>query len=140
LADAKIHISKDEVLLIIFSVFNWLFIAHVLKVYDDFRSRNFSYEIIPFIKAVILQSIGLIVILFILKYSVARIAIVYFSALFVTLGIAQKFLVRRILDYLRRRGRNRRNLLIIGAGEVGKQFYETVVDNPHFGYNIYSAF
>ncbi len=26
--------------------------------------------------------------------------------------------------------------MIIGAGNVGKNFYESIKDNPHFGFNI----
>jgi putative colanic acid biosynthesis UDP-glucose lipid carrier transferase len=116
---------------------NWVFAARSFKVYDDFRSRNFIYEVIPFAKAVLSEAIGLIVILFILKYNVSRIVIVYFVLLLGITGISQKFIVRKVLNYLRRKGRNQRNMLIIGAGDVGKQFYDTVMDNPHFGYNIH---
>jgi putative colanic acid biosysnthesis UDP-glucose lipid carrier transferase len=37
---------------------------------------------------------------------------------------------------LRKRGRNLRNLLIIGAGEVGTDFRDAIIKNSHFGYKI----
>jgi Undecaprenyl-phosphate glucose phosphotransferase len=37
---------------------------------------------------------------------------------------------------LRRKGKNIRNLLIIGAGEVGQSFKETIINNPDFGYHF----
>jgi putative colanic acid biosynthesis UDP-glucose lipid carrier transferase len=47
-----------------------------------------------------------------------------------------KFILRKFLIFIRRKGRNLRSLLIIGAGEVGKNFFDTISDNPHFGYRI----
>ena len=48
----------------------------------------------------------------------------------------EKFLFRNFLNLLRKKGRNLRNLLIVGAGEVGNSFYDLTLKNPHFGYTI----
>jgi len=130
------EIGKELPLIFFFAVVLWLFLARIFKVYDDFRSRNFSYEIIPFIKVVLIHSIGLIVVLFLFDHSVSRLIILYFVSTFLFLGFFQKLALRQLLNFLRKKGKNRRNLLIIGAGSVGRMFYETVSDNPHFGYNI----
>jgi putative colanic acid biosynthesis UDP-glucose lipid carrier transferase len=48
----------------------------------------------------------------------------------------EKFVLRRILNFIRRRGRNLRSLLIIGAGKIGRQFYSEIITNQHFGYKL----
>jgi putative colanic acid biosynthesis UDP-glucose lipid carrier transferase len=47
-----------------------------------------------------------------------------------------KFIVRKYFNYLRRKGRNLRTILIVGAGEVGQNFYNSIRTNPHFGYKL----
>ena len=48
----------------------------------------------------------------------------------------EKYFFRVVLRSLRKAGRNLRGLLIVGAGELGYDFYESVVENPQFGYRI----
>jgi len=50
--------------------------------------------------------------------------------------IFQRFSLRVIFGYFRKKGKNLRSLLIIGAGEVGKDFYDALVFNPQFGYRL----
>jgi Undecaprenyl-phosphate glucose phosphotransferase len=57
--------------------------------------------------------------------------------LFLTLSISLRTAIfKNVLISLRRKGKNIRNLLIIGAGEVGKNFKETITHNPDFGYHF----
>ena len=115
----------------------WFFSSKSLGLYDEFRSRNFSYEIIILLKNFVIQVISTVVILYILKDDdMPR----YFILVFAFTGIVwmgvEKFVLRNILNYMRSKGRNARSLLIVGAGSVGNKFYETVRKNPHFGYKI----
>jgi putative colanic acid biosynthesis UDP-glucose lipid carrier transferase len=41
-----------------------------------------------------------------------------------------------VLDYLRLKGRNIRRVLMIGTGNVGMKFYNSVIKNPNFGYKL----
>jgi exopolysaccharide biosynthesis polyprenyl glycosylphosphotransferase len=41
-----------------------------------------------------------------------------------------------MLKYLRRKGKNIRNLLIVGNGELAEKFKLTVLSNPDFGYDL----
>jgi FlaA1/EpsC-like NDP-sugar epimerase len=58
--------------------------------------------------------------------------------LFLTLSISLRTAIfKNVLTSLRRKGKNIRNLLIIGAGEeVGKNFKDTITRNPDFGYHF----
>ncbi len=115
----------------------WFFTTKASGLYDEYRSRNISFELITVIKNIIIQLVSAMIILFLLKeYNLSRSFIGEFSiSLLFLLGI-EKILFRYILNVVRKKGRNLRNLLIIGAGEVGKDFYELALKNPHFGYSI----
>ena len=98
----------------------WFFSSKNTKLYDDFRSRNFSHELIPLLRNIFIQIISAIIILFLLKeYRLSRQFIILFSlALLIFIGL-EKLILRRILNTLRTKGRNVRSLIIIGAGDVG---------------------
>jgi len=43
---------------------------------------------------------------------------------------------RKILKYLRRKGKNIRNLILVGDGELAQNFKTMILSNPDFGYNF----
>ncbi len=45
-------------------------------------------------------------------------------------------MLSKILDRLRQKGKNLWTMLIIGAGDIGKKFFDTIHENPNFGYRI----
>jgi len=115
----------------------WYFAAQNFGLYDEYRSRDLSFELICLIKTIFVLSIFAIVILFFIKETtLARTFIVSYSAgLLILIGL-EKFVLRKILYHLRLKGRNIRSILIVGAGEVGKNFVDAVKNNPHFGYKV----
>lgn len=115
----------------------WFFSSKSLGLYDEFRSRNFSYEIIILLKNFVIQVISTVIILYILKDTdMPRYFIIVFAFTGIVWMSIEKFVLRYVLNYVRTKGRNARTLLIVGAGAVGNKFYETVRRNPHFGYNV----
>ncbi|MCH8326261.1 MAG: undecaprenyl-phosphate glucose phosphotransferase [Bacteroidetes bacterium] len=115
----------------------WYLYSKSTNLYDDFRSRNFSHELIALIRNIFIQIICTIIILFLLKEErLSRYFVILFSTTSLILISTEKLILRRVLNYLRSKGRNIRSLIIIGAGEVGKNFYDSIFDNPHFGYRI----
>lgn len=116
---------------------SWFFSSRMTGLYNEFRSRNFSFELIIVIKNVLIQVISIVVIIFLMKEITLSRSFVLIYALCLFCGLTvERFIIRRGLNLLRRRGRNLRQILIVGAGEVGKNFFEAVVSNPHFGYKV----
>ncbi len=115
----------------------WFFTSKSTGLYDEFRSRNFSFELIIIIKNCFVQAVSAILILFLLneKTFSRYFVILYMGGTFVAIS-TEKFFFSRLLYLFRRHGRNLRHMLIIGTGKIGRNFYETVKRNPHFGYNI----
>lgn len=128
--------TMDMILLAVLAVV-YLFSANNIDLYDEFRSRNFSFELIAVIKIVIGQAITSMLVLFLAKDSIlSRHFVGYYSMLLLWSVCTQKYVFRQLLNYLRKKGRNTRNILIIGAGRVGQKFFEAIQDNPHFGYKL----
>ncbi|MGE5400343.1 MAG: undecaprenyl-phosphate glucose phosphotransferase [Ignavibacteriales bacterium] len=115
----------------------WIFSSKVTGLYDEFRSRNFSVELVILLKNISIQIISAIVILFFIKdASISRFfVLIYSSSLLISTSV-KKYFFRKLLNYFRIKGRNLRNILIVGAGEVGMSFYENIRTNPHFGYRL----
>jgi len=113
----------------------WYVSTKSTRLYDEFRSRNISFELIAFLKNLIIILISTMVILFLLKEEdLSRGFVILFNFFILILLSIEKILFRIFLNSFRRKGRNLRNMLIIGAGSVGKSFYDLVLQNPHFGY------
>lgn len=133
----KISLTTDDGFLLIGVMSVWFLTSKNTGLYDDFRSRNFSFELAIVIKNSLYLAAATIIILFVIKNeTLSRLFVLYQSVILFTLIIAEKYSIRRFLNYLRKKGRNLRTMLIVGAGQVGLNFYDAIVSNPHFGYQV----
>lgn len=133
----SITLNSDGFLLLLGLVLLWTFVAKSLGVYDEFRSRDFTVEVINVIRSLLMLSVLTIVLIFFIKdiYLSRTFVVVFLSASFFLI-IAEKYSLRHLIIYMRKKGRNLRNIIIVGAGEVGKNFNDTIKANPHFGYRL----
>jgi putative colanic acid biosysnthesis UDP-glucose lipid carrier transferase len=128
--------GNAEFLLLLLCV-TWVITSRSGGLYDEFRSRDFSYELILILRNVVTQSITLIVVLFLIKEEkLSRMFLIHYSGSFTIVLILQKYLFRKVLNIYRKRGGNKSTVLMVGAGEIGWKFYESIEDNPHFGYRF----
>jgi putative colanic acid biosynthesis UDP-glucose lipid carrier transferase len=130
-------LNNEHYILLFSLMIVWFFSSHSTKLYDDFRSRNFTIELIILFKNIFVQLICAIIILYIMDliFLSKTFSFIYVSILFFFIG-TQKYFLRRILYKVRKKGRNLRNVLIIGAGDTGKNFYDALQINSQFGYKI----
>lgn len=132
-----INFNSTYFLLYLALIVFWIFVARSLGLYDDFRSRDFAVELVNTIRAVLFLALFTIVLLFFFKkIYLSRTFVLVFLILSLTLLFFQKYILRQIIIELRKKGRNLRQILIIGAGEVGKKFNDIILTNPHFGYKL----
>ena len=90
----------------------WFFTSRATNLYDEFRSRNVTFEIIALIKNVTVILISSIIILFLFKEGrLSRYFVVVFSVLNIVLLGAAKIAFKKYLNFLRKRRRNLRSLL-----------------------------
>lgn len=134
---SNLHLEPGHSFLLFSLLIIFLFSSRASDLYDEFRSRNFSFELIALIKNVFLQTLAAVSVLFFIKeVTLSRQFVLYFSSiLLLGLGL-EKYIFRQVLYYIRRKGRNSRSILIVGAGPVGENFYNSIKNNPHFGYKL----
>ncbi|MGD1007009.1 MAG: undecaprenyl-phosphate glucose phosphotransferase [Ignavibacteriaceae bacterium] len=129
--------EKDPQFLLLFLLVTWFFSTRTTGLYDEFRSRNYSYQPLLIIKNIIIQIVGAIIVFPLLKeYYLSRHFIAIYSSFLLIILSLSKFLLRRLLISFCKKGRNLRKLLIIGAGVVGQSFCRFTLNNPHFGYHV----
>ena len=137
LSYCKITFSRSADVLFLSLAIIWLIYASISRLYDEFRFRSFVFEIAAVAKSTLVQLLSSVVVLFFLKDDeISKFFVIIYAALLFVGFVIEKFVFRQGLEFLRRRGRNLRNLVIVGAGKVGRRFYDAVQENPQFGYNL----
>lgn len=115
----------------------WLFIARAFGLYNDLRMKPISIEWVMFLKAFGLFTLLKSFIFFqmLSDFSFEKYPFFLNSVLIFTLLPAEKLLIRIVFKRLRNSHNYSRKVLIVGAGEVGINFYEHFV-NHDFGYQL----
>jgi len=115
----------------------WIVTSNYLSFYDDFFSRNFPVQLANILKNSLLQLIITITFIFLAKENLStRYFIIYYFVLLVLFISFRVIIFRKILKYLRRKGKNVRSLVIVGEGELAQNFQEMIQSNPDFGYSF----
>ena len=112
-------------------------IGFYARFYAPRRRKSLSYEAMKIIQVQGLSFLGLLSLFYIVKeVHISR----EFLALFLIENIMflciYRFSVKFILSRARRRGYNRRYILILGAGSVGRSFHDSIGQNPGMGYSV----
>jgi len=82
--------------------------------------------------------VGLLSLLYFAKQiHVSREFLGIFLALNLAILVAYRFVVKMALFRLRRNGFNKKYLLILGAGSVGRNFYNNLLQYPELGYEVF---
>ena len=117
--------------------FLWILLSNISGFYDDFHSRNFPFQFINILKEAAAQVIASIIFIFLAKEDLfTRNFIIIYTVLLIFFISVRTIVFRKVLKSLRRKGKNIRNLLIIGTGEVAYNFKNMISSNPDFGYQF----
>ncbi|HVO73601.1 MAG TPA: undecaprenyl-phosphate glucose phosphotransferase [Ignavibacteriaceae bacterium] len=115
----------------------WYFSGNVLNFYEDFSSRYFAFQVVNIFKNVFIQAVVSIIFIFLVKEDLFTRNFIVFNSVFLFVLVSlRSVLFRVIMKKLREKGKNIRNLLIIGAGQIGRNFHDLINENPDFGYNF----
>jgi len=114
-----------------------LFINYVFELYSPQRGKRFYLELINIIKAVTVSILAAMSILFFTKeIHISRAVIALFGILdFVLMGL-ERYSLRLFLRSIRKKGFNKKYLLVIGAGSLGVNFVRKTNKHKEFGYSI----
>jgi len=115
----------------------WILLSNASGFYDDFHSRNFPFQFVNILKETLAQVIVSILFIFIAKEELfTRNFIIIYTVLLILFISLRTIVFRKVLKSLRRKGKNIRNLLIIGTGEVAYNFKDMINSNADFGYHF----
>ncbi|MCH7771300.1 MAG: undecaprenyl-phosphate glucose phosphotransferase, partial [Bacteroidetes bacterium] len=115
----------------------WILLSNTSGFYSDFHSRNFPFQFVNILKETAAQVITSILFIFLVKEDLfTRNFIILYTILLIFFISLRTIVFRKVLKSLRRKGKNIRNLLIIGTGEVAYNFKSMINSNPDFGYHF----
>jgi putative colanic acid biosynthesis UDP-glucose lipid carrier transferase len=134
---AFFDLGKGEIILMLFLCLVWYLAAKYFGLYDEFRSRSFSFEFMAIAKNILVLFTLSVAILFVIKNRIlSRFFVVVFFILLSFLIISLKICSKLIVVWLQKNGRNLCSVLIVGAGDVGLRFCDTLKAYSHLGYRV----
>ena len=115
----------------------WYFSSKWMNIYDDFRTLRFVDEFLLLVPLIAIQAL-LIIIYFFLEddHLHARKFVFEYSCWLFAILVIKKYITKKIYQNLRTKGKNVRNLLIIGSNDLGMAFFDFIKSNNHFGYKV----
>ncbi|WP_309120815.1 undecaprenyl-phosphate glucose phosphotransferase [Paenibacillus sp.] len=125
--------------------FLWSLVYGVIAVVTGFtvgfytpkRRKRFSFELIRILQIHLVSLLGLLSVLFILKVvDISREMLAIYLIGNITFISFYRLLVKEGLKNIRERGYNRQFVLILGAGSLGRRFYENLQHYPELGYEV----
>lgn len=140
--DSVLFMHKDYKVLVALSLFSSVFIFQAFGLYSSWRGQGFIRQVNTIIMAWAVVVFILIAILFMLKISsdYSRLWLSIWAALALLLIIVNRMLVYLFLQYQRKKGLNLRNVVLVGAGELGKKVIAQIKSSPWTGYKIDALF
>lgn len=115
--------------------FSAVLLGFYLQFYSPKRRKKFSYDLWRIVQIHSVSFLGLLGLLYFTgEENVSRQFLLIFILSNVTAITVYRFAVKYILSQLRRKGYNKRFVLIVGAGSLGRSFYRNLQLHPELGY------
>ncbi len=117
--------------------FVWFFYTSSSGFYQEFLIRPFPIQLYNIFKLAIIISVVNVLLLFLIKQQLFTRNFIIINGMLIMITITTRTIIyKSALRALRNKGRSIRNLLIIGATEVGEKFREVIGKNPEFGHRF----
>lgn len=117
-----------------------LIIYMFFDLYGSFRSKSFSRECVTLIKANTIFIAIILAVLFVFKIiHISRWLMVAFYFVYLTFIVAKRFVLRKALSKIRKKGLNLKSVIIIGSGEIASDYLNVIKKKREYGYQ-YSGF
>lgn len=114
-----------------------LFLYSAFNLYTAKRVQGRRLEYGNVIKANLLGLLIFMAIAQLIKQvDFSRAVVFTFFGLNVTLDIAARIIIRKVLMDIRRKGMNLKHILLVGYGASAREFIDRIIENPQWGYKI----
>ena len=122
------------ILLVIILV--WRGLLGFQEAYVGQRFTSLRGDLLIVIKTVVFGCLMVLTIAFMIKSNVPRTLIAFFGPVnFIFLSF-EKILLNHLIIYFRKKGKNIKKALVLGAGDVAKKFIDSVENNDDWGIKI----
>ena len=114
----------------------------LVGVYQSWRAGQILIEIHRLLTACFTVFIVFLIIIYFLKVGsgISRLVVIGWMVTWPIFLLGERLLIRSFLKYQRRQGRNIRNCVIAGAGDLGQRLSQRIADNPWSGTKILGFF
>ncbi len=113
----------------------WYFSSRMSNLYDEFRTSRFIDEFILLIPNILLQLFAIVFVFFTLNQRLRLLAFAYPGILLIGMTLS-KYGIKKYFQTLRRKGKNTKNILIVGTDTLAQEFWEVINNNSLFGYRL----
>jgi len=114
-----------------------LVVYYFMDVYSPMRSRMYRKEVLIVARAHFMGIVTIYSVLFLNKdIQYSREVSLLFALAGLIFVLIERYLIRKTLRYLRKKGYNQKHMLIVGAGPVGIEFTHKIRTHRDFGYNV----
>src|SRR5687768_9364784 len=115
----------------------WPFFLRLFGAYDSRRTRGFLDELRAIVPAVAISTLVLIGFFFLFEFRfMSRIMLAYFLALDLLFLVNFRLIARAIVRWLAASGHAVRRLLVVSAGEVGREIAGLIAAHPWSGLTL----
>lgn len=129
---------KDYFMLLAYIVPGYLFLYFRCKVYTPKRTATGRHEVYRVLQANTIGIAALIIILYMIiheiNYSRSVMAIFYVTNVFLT--ACARFVLRKSLRLMRKKGYNLKHILLVGYSRAAEEYVNRILDNPQWGYVV----
>ncbi len=105
--------------------------------YAPKRGKSMQWELWLVLKANVISGAGFMVLLFLFKMDISRGFLAIFFGTNVVLESAFRYCVRKLLEHIRRKGKNLKHILIVGYSRAAEAYVDRILSNPQWGYFIH---
>jgi putative colanic acid biosynthesis UDP-glucose lipid carrier transferase len=121
-----------------FSFLCWWYTGITLHLFEDYRNRPFALESIRIMKTIMILGCCLTFLFFyVLKsYAFPRTFTLTYTSLIFVLITVEKFMVKQVMIYYPGSSIKEKKILIVGASQVGLDFYSAVLQNNNSRFQI----
>lgn len=115
----------------------WFYSAKGAKLYDNLGVNSFIDYLTKLFKVIILQALFSVLFIFFTKELLftRNFILLYTSVLFISVA-AKQVVISRILANQKKNNKNTRTLAILGDGETGVKFKDTLIENSELNYRF----
>ena len=112
-------------------------IGAMMSLYAPKRKKKFIDEFMRVVQTHVISLFVLLSLLYFFKaVHISREYLAIFIAGNVMLTLLYRYIVKSTLKHLREKGYNKQFVLILGAGNLGKRFYDNLEVHPEMGYEV----